>query len=389
MGLRPSPKGLVLTDRCHGSARPFSGPADALFRDEIFGKPQMRSLRVLRAKRSRARRRWIVDAGQAPAATPAWTSRGGWLADLERWLLTDEGIAACTRAHLRPSLLLRVAAVLAAHADHRTGRHCAVTNAATATAAGCSARTVTTVRRLLAEAGLAMEVRRGTGSVQAPTALRKPSIWHLVSRKAPVDNAGVFHLPPSRRDRRVTHVGKNSPSGRTRPPRRSQSQQRAPRTPRPLHTQKLAAGVIARSSGLAHVHLGHICDALTRSGLDLDAWSAQQITAALNADMRARGWTWPDRIDRPGAFLAARLRRLPQRPATAPTAPAPAPAPDVDRPTPASAAARAAARAYFQQNRGRCPDGGASHIRHKSVKWYTHQPAGRARQVTQFPRGKA
>lgn len=321
---------------------------------------------MLRAERRRARRRWIVDAGQVPAATPAWTSRGGWRADLERWLLTAEGIAACTRAHLRPALLLRVAAVLAAHADHRTGRHCAVTNAATATAAGCSARTVTTVRRLLAGAGLAIEIRRGTGSAQAPTALRKPSIWHLVSRKTPVDNAGVFHLPPSRRDRRVTHAGKNSPSGRTRPPRRSQSQQRPPRTPRPLATQRMAAEIIARSTGLGRVHPGHICDALTRSGLNLDAWSAQQITAALNTDMRTRGWSWPDQIDRPGAFLAGRLRRLPERPATTPTAaPAPQAAPDDDRPRPASADARAAARAYFQQNRGRRPDGGTSRTEHK------------------------
>lgn len=296
------------------------------------------------------------------------------------------------RVHLRSSTLMRVAGVLAAHADHRSGRHCAVTNAVAAAAAGCSARTVTTVRRLLAEAGLAIEIRRGAGSAHTPAVMRKPSIWHLVSRREPVDNRGVFHLPPSRRDRRVTHVGKNSPSGRARPPRRSQSHQRPPSTPRPLVTQRMAAEIIARSTGLGRVHPGHICDALTRSGLDLSAWSAPQITAALNADMRARGWSWPDRIDRPGAFLAGRLRRLPERPASAPTAATatsgPA-APDDDRPVPASAAARAAARAYFQKNRGRRPDSGASQTHHKNVKWYTHQPAGRARQVTQFPRGKA
>lgn len=386
MGSHPSPKGLVLTDRCHGSARSFSGPADALFRDELFGRPQLRSARLLRATRSLARRRWIVEAGQVPACTPAWTSRAGWTAELERWSRTDAGTAACRRAHLRPALLLRVAVVLAAHADHGSGRHCAVTNAAAAVAAGCSPRTVTTVRRLLAEAGLAIEVRRGTGSAHAPTGLRKPSIWHLVSRREPVDNRAVFHLPPSRRDRRVTHVGKNSPSGRTRPPRRSPSQ---PRTPRPLRTQKLAAEVIARSAGLGHAHPGHICDALSRSGLDLEAWTAQLITAALNADMRERGWSWPNRIERPGAFLASRLRRLPQRPAVAPPTRPRAPTPDLEGVVPASAATRAAARAFFQQNRGR----GAvttSHNDHKSVKWFTTaKPAGRARQVTQSPRGTA
>lgn len=381
-----------MLDRCHGSARSISGLQDALFRDANCDIPRAQSLRAVRAQQRRARRRWIVEAGQSPAATPAWISRDGWLSELERWLGTDEGRTARMRVHLRSSLLMRVAVVLAAHADHANGRHCAVTNAAAAAAAGCSPRTVTTVRRLLAEAGLAVEVHRGTGSAHAPAGLRRPSIWHLVSRKEPVDNRGVFHLPPSRRDRRVTPVGKNSPSGRTRPPRRSQNR-RPPRTaPRPLRVQRLAAEVIARSVGLDTVHPGHICDALTRSGLDLDQWSAKQITTALNADMRTRGWSWPNRIDRPGAFLAARLRHLPQRPVAQPAAPASktsttADDPEADRTVPASAAARAAARAYFQQNRGRSTD--TSHGSHKPVQWYTHQPAGRARQVTQFPRGKA
>lgn len=345
---------------------------------------------MVRAQQRRARRRWIVEAGQSPATTPAWTSRDGWLSELERWLSTDEGRTARMRAHLRSSLLMSVAAVLAAHADHANGRHCAVTNAAAAAAAGCSPRTVTTVRRLLAEAGLAIEVHRGTGSAHAPRDLRRPSIWHLVSRKEPVDNSGVFHLPPSRRDRRVSPVGKNSPSGRTRPPRKSQSSQRPPRAPRPLRVQRLAAEVIARSVGLDTVHPGHICDALSRSGLDLDQWSAGQITAALNTDMRARGWSWPNKIDRPGAFLATRLRRLPQRPIAKPAESKTSPPVDTDahRAMPASAAARAAARAYFQQNRGRSSTN-TSQVSQKPVQWYTHQPTGRARQVTQFPRGKA
>lgn len=312
-----------------------------------------------------------------------WISRDGWLDELERWLDTDEGRAACAQVHVRVSLLLRVARVLAAHADHGTGRHCAVTNAAAATAASCSARTVTTVRRVLSQAGLAVEIRRGTGSFNAPANLRRPSIWHLVSRSQPVDKPVVCELPPSRRDRRVRHLGKNSPSGRTRPPRRSRSKNPTTTTPRPLRIQQLAAGLIANSIGLDKVHTGHICDALTRSGLDLDAWTARQITTALNADMRQRGWSWPERIERPGAFLTSRLRRLPQRP--------PAPQPVVHaKPeavaTPASTEARAAAKAYFQQHRRRSE---VCEKPTKSVKWYTHQPAGRARQVNQSPRGTA
>lgn len=333
---------------------------------------------------------------------PVWVSRAGWLDELERWLATDEGDAARGRAHLRPALLLRVAEVLAAHADHGSGRHCAVTNAVAAAAAGCSARTVTTVRRLLAEAGLAVEIRRGTGSAHAPIDLRRPSVWHLVSRKEPVDNSAVCDLPPSRRDRRVTPVGKNSPSTRKRAPqsRRSPSKRPAQRArrfaPRALHVQKLADELVGNEygrrglcGGLARGHIGHICDALTRSGLDLDAWTAQQIAAALNADMRQRGWSWPNRIDRPGAFLASRLRRLPQRPVVVRSVQPAAPKLDVEVVVPASAATRAAARAFFQKNRGRGASS-ASQTVAESVKWFTtDKPAGRARQVTQSPRGTA
>lgn len=384
MGLRPSRKGLVLEDRCHGSAHPKSGLEDALYRDANRNNSGATCPRSLRAQRRRVRRRWIVESGHAPASVSMWVSRDGWLDELERWLVTDEGQSACARAHMRPVLLMRVARVLAAHADHGTGRHCAVTNAAAATAANCSARTVTTVRRLLAEGGLAVEIRRGTGSFNAPAHLRRPSIWHLVSRRQPVDKPAVCALPPSRRDRRVRHLGKNSPSGRTRPPRRSPSN-KPTTTPRPLHTQKLAAGVIAQCVGLDKVHPGHICDALTRSALDLDAWTARQITTALNADMRARGWSWPgSSIDRPGAFLASRLRHLPQQPPSV-HRPAQAVEPEVVA-TPANPATRAAAKAYFQQHRSKTA---TSQDSPKSVKWFTHQPAGRARQVIQSPRGTA
>jgi len=57
-----------------------------------------------------------------------------------------------------------------------------------------------------------------------------------------------------------------------------------------------------------------VCDAITAAGIDPAAWSARAIVDALNADMRARGWSWPDRVERPGAFLAHRLRRLDWRP---------------------------------------------------------------------------
>lgn len=268
----------------------------------------------------RVRREWTVRVGFTPATTPMWTSRAGWLEELEYWLDAEDGRAACARVHVRLSMVVRVSEAFAEHADHGTGRHCAVTNAVVAAAAGCSPRTVTTVRRLLRDdAKLAVEVHRGTGCAAASRAARRPSVWHLVSRRQPVDNHTVCDLPPSRRDRRLALVGKNSPSTRKRAPQSKspskQPPQRARRyAPRPLPTQKLAAGLVALSSGLDTVHPGQICDVLSQSGLDLDAWTARQINDALNGHMRTTGLSWPDRIERPGAFLAARLRRLPVRP---------------------------------------------------------------------------
>ena len=78
--------------------------------------------------------------------------------------------------------------------------------------------------------------------------------------------------------------------------------------------QRLAAELVARCHGLHRGHIGAVCDALTAAGIDPGVWSARSITAALDADMRVRGWSWPDRIERPGAFLASRLRRLDWRP---------------------------------------------------------------------------
>jgi hypothetical protein len=308
----------------------------------------------------RARRQWIVDAGATPPSMPMWTSRDGWFDELAAWAGSAPGRAERARVNVSLEMLLRVARVLAAHADHGSGRYCAVTNAACARAARCSVRTVRTVRGVLREAKLAVEVRRGTGSAATPGYGRRASVWHLVSRREPVDNSRICRLPPSRSDRRLAPVGKRSPSSRTRPPTKNSTHRRphsgrARCAPRPLHTQKLAAGVISGSLGLDAVHPGHICDALDRSGIDVDAWTAPQLLAALNADMRKTGWSWPDHVQRPGAFLASRLRRLPTTPETTSTrvidGRGPATRTEAAPTLLASAETRAAAMEYFRTHR--------------------------------------
>ena len=349
-------------DRCHDTVRAYGDPEGALVRESTRNySPHAYSARAARASLRQERRRWIVDAGTTTAAaTPMWTSRSGWLAQIEAWLDTRSGRNTLARLHLRAAMLLRVAEVLAAHADHATGQHCAVTNAAAARAARCSPRTVTTVRVALRESGFAAEIRRGTGSSATPSSARRPSVWHLVSRSTPVHNVGVCHLPPSLRDRRLSPVRKRSPSGRIRPPqlptattnpRRPRRQRR--RTPRALATQKLAAALVAGSTGLGKVHPGHICNALTRSGLELPAWTARQLLDALNADMRILGWSWPDHIHSPGAFLLSRLRRLPATPPKPAPKPAALDAPPSSSKTPASAETRASAKAFFLAHRKR------------------------------------
>lgn len=326
-----------MTDRSHDSAYPyqFRGGARREFSDENFlaelaqtaapDEGPLQQRRRAAAARRIARRRWVVKVGQAPATLAAWRSRAGWLADLRAWAEGAEGSAVLARRHVSAALFLAVATALASYADSRTGRHCAVTNARVARDAGCSERSVSTVRTVLSGAQLAIEVVRGHGSVDTPAAGCRPSVWHLLSRRAPVDNAGgggaVCDLPPTRRVRGVSHPGKDSPSRACA--RQGKFKNRSKDRPaRPLSLQKLAAELVTPAGrsqplcyGLDRGHIGAICDALALAGIDPAVWSATQIRDALNADMRTSGWSWPDRIQRPAGFLLTRLRRLPARPA--------------------------------------------------------------------------
>lgn len=326
-----------MPDRSHDSAYPyqFRGGARREFSDDNFlaelaqtaptDEGPLQQRRRAAAARRIARRRWVVQVGQAPATLAAWRSRAGWLADLRAWAEGAEGSAVLARRHVSAALLLAVATALASYADSRTGRHCAVTNARVARDAGCSERSVSTVRTVLSGAQLAIEVVRGHGSKDTPAAGCRPSVWHLLSRRAPVDNAGdgraVCDLPPTRRVRGVSHPGKDSPSRACARPVKFKNRSKD-RPARPLSLQKLAAELVTPAGrsqplcyGLDRGHIGAICDALTAAGIDPAVWSATQIRDALNADMKSSGWSWPDRIQRPAGFLLTRLRRLPARPA--------------------------------------------------------------------------
>lgn len=293
---------------------------------------------VVRALANERRRGWVERAGACAPRAPMWTSRSSWLDGLQRWAQSLALGQLCTeqRVSITAATLLSIAAVMAEHADHATGRHVAVTRATIASRVGCDVRTVTAAWRVLRASQWAIEAQRGHGSPGTPSVGRRPSVYHLVprrdarpARRLPVhESVHDFHLPPSGGVSCSSPVGSYSPSGRASAPAHRNSEKgfktravRPPRrsTPRPLATQRLAAALVAGTYGLDRAHIGTICDALTAAGIDPTVWTARAITDALNADMRARGATWPDHIANPGAFLSSRLRRLnwsPPKPST-------------------------------------------------------------------------
>lgn len=331
-----------MPDIFHGSRRlPAEGPG-AQHRDPLntLGVPPRRGGK---SRISAQRRRWIELVAVVNAIVPMWHSRRLWIAQVKTWVYSEPGLAACAELHIRPEVVVRIAIALARFADGATGRNCAAANATIAAIAGCSASLVTRVRnKLLAPAGLAVEAHRGSGGGGRPN---RASVWHLVPSST-VAQPAVSDLPTLPPGGGLSPVRDQSPRARKRAEKstRGSAQRRRRQAPRPLAVQKLAAGLIARSVGLERVHPGQVCDALSGSGLDLAHWSPAQLAAALDADMRQRGISWPDRITRPGAFLAARLRRLPARPALADHTPAPPrQEPRTARPVTASSTVRRAA----------------------------------------------
>ena len=280
-------------------------------------------------------RRWIERVG-ARAATPrqpVWSSRQSWLDSLRDWAQSRALATVCTaeRASITATTLLAIAAVMAEHADHTTGRHVAITRATIAERIGCHPNTVSTAWAVLRASGWAVEAQRGHGSPGTPSVGRRPSVYHLVPRRPssvpvapepvelrglePLTSGGTVEncdLPPSGGVYFLPPVGSNSPSAHSRaensPPKRKSRRWRA--EPRPLGLQRLAAQVLVRCPVLRDGHVGAICDVLTTAGIDPAVWTARDVQDELEAEMRRTGGTWPDQVNNPGAFLASRLRRL-------------------------------------------------------------------------------
>lgn len=309
-----------------------------------FGAPQ----RLHKASQAVARRASIERAGAVSASVPVWPSREGWIEVLRAWAESPAFRVVCAAVGVLMSAatLIAIAVVMADLADHATGRNVAATKELIAKRVGCSSKTVGRAWRVLAAAGWAIKVREGHGSPSTPSIGNRAAIWHLISRpqpapepplkSAPMNSAAAatdtsahprLHgaavenvpLPPLGGSCSQTRFENNSPSADERAPETEKSHQpnhrRAPgrcwrTTPRPLAVQRLAGQLVARAHGLHRGHIGTVCDALTGADIDPHVWTAQALCEALDADMRTSGWVWPNRIERPGAFLAWRLRRL-------------------------------------------------------------------------------
>ncbi len=353
-------------DSSHGSARAFLEPdsarAQCANRDQYLSRAGVARVVAAAAPAATAQtyvdragkavlwRGWIERAGAVSARLPVWASRDSWLGGLHSWARSRALVSLCAaeRVSITAATLLAVATVMADYADHGTGRHVAITRATIADRVGCSDRTVTAAWRVLRAAGWAVEAQRGHGSPTTPTVGRRPSVYHLVSRRRPqpapatpgplelrgiepltsppattaytaVDNSTDFHLPPLGGVCSLPPVGNYSPSAHPREEKFSKpSKSRRWRAePRPLALQRLADELVGNQydrkplcNGLHRGHIGAICDALVSVGIDPDVWTGTAIKNALDADMRRRGWSWPNRIEKPGAFLASRLRLL-------------------------------------------------------------------------------
>ena len=345
-------------DSSHGTARAFLekdlARTKCANRDQSFsrGRPNASAFaapdttvrgHAEQADKAAHWRRWIERAGAVTATPrqPVWSSRESWLSALGQWAQSRALTTLCAaeRVSITATTLLSIAAVMAEHADHATGRHVAITRATIAERLGCHKNTVSNAWAVLRASGWAIEARRGHGSPTTPSLGCRASVYHLVPRRqtasvpaapqpaeprgiepltsptapnghpAPVENCD---LPPSGGVCSLTPVGSNSPSAHpreknsTRPPK----SRRWRAEPRPLALQQLASRLANCCHGLRSGHIGAICDAIAAAGIDPAVWSAADIKQALEADMRRTGGTWPDQITNPGGFLASRLRKL-------------------------------------------------------------------------------
>lgn len=301
-----------------------------------------------RLNASQRGRSWALPVPEDVAGRiPAITSRQGWLEQVRAVLDSPRG-QRVRRAHgVSRSRVVAVSVAMALYANSDNGRDLTASNEALARRAGVGARTVRRARHTLADLGMAVEVVRGRNRLSrlertlaeahhGGRQTKAASVWYLTSPQAAVSQAprrrrsaslgprargsrvvrypqrtGTGHLPSSRRVCRGSFVGKNSP---TRAHARVAHHNNHPR---PLHLQRAAAVLEQRIHGLPrnehrHLdqHVGVLATAITAAGIDTTRYTGADILTCLDRDTAARGWSWPNHISNPHAFLTMRLSQI-------------------------------------------------------------------------------
>lgn len=288
----------------------------------------------------------------AYSRTPTWTSRTHWQHQVRTLLNSPTGTRLCTKHTISTEAVFAVAVIHASLAERATGRSVTASRETIARRAGVSTSTVKRARRVLTALGVAIELVRGRylSRLEAMAAeshhgrrqFRAASTWALTTPRS----VATTVTPPFSKPRRASRVTlrtatyrsrtttRNHPQSGTRDPlspsggfalkalafkispTRAQAHagkttHQPTTTPRPLHLQRAAAELIAHAPALKPAgHSGTICDTLQQSGIDTTRWTGRDIAHKLTTDTQQRGWTWPNHIPRPSAFLRWRMTQL-------------------------------------------------------------------------------
>lgn len=284
--------------------------------------------------------------------TPAWTSRTHWQHQVRVLLNSPTGTTLCANHTISTEAVFAVAVIHASLAESATGRSVTASRETIARRAGVSTSTVKRARRVLTALGVAVELVRGRylSRLEAMAAeshhgsrqFRAASTWALTTPR-PV---ATTVTPPFTKPRRASRATLRTAAYRSRTTTRNhpQSGHRDPlspsggfalkvlafkisptraqthagktthpptTTPRPIHLQRAAAELIAHAPALRPAgHFGTICSTLQQSGIDTTRWTGRDIAHKLTTDTQQRGWSWPNHIPRPSAFLRWRLTHI-------------------------------------------------------------------------------
>jgi hypothetical protein len=258
--------------------------------------------------------------GSGRDVLPAWWSARRWL-DVDVWCRLTGRPDWCLEAQVAPATAARVARAHAVYADQATGRGCRPTNERLARDTGLHVRTVQRARELLKRLGLVVELVPGRSRLSRGERLQA---WRGGSgrRRIAAEFALVAHRPgrscvkiatPPRRGSSCGSASLNpgfSPSKddqSARPAAGARPKQRRPPPRRPLEARhlRLLAGVQSRIAWLARTPARRLTS-LRRFAAA--GWTPRDVQKAADAAMAARGWSLPDRIEQPAAYLATLLR---------------------------------------------------------------------------------